>query len=144
MSQVMRGQVYQVKIDDNLVCGHEMKKSRPAVIVSSELNNQYSTVYEVAFLTSKRKRTMPTQVLITSVKGLRCASVAMCEHINSVDSSRLDTYYGKVSEEEMRQIDRALLISFFGEIECGLNGDNVNRKGEIAYGSVGKGRTGNS
>ena len=97
-----RGKIYWVQ---NLqAVGHEMAKTRPAVIVSCGPLAGTSPGVNVAYLsTSERYR--EGRVIIRTRDGL---SVAHCENVYSVDKSRLGTYVGRCSEEEMARIDAAI------------------------------------
>ena len=88
--------------------GHEQRPGRPAVIVSNDFINQNSTVLEVVYLTTKEKRVSPTHIVIES--SLRRSTV-LCEQITSVDKEFVGNYIGRCTEEEMRKIDYALVIS---------------------------------
>jgi len=105
---VKRGEIYYVK-DTNSV-GHEQKDGRPAIIVSNEACNLFSPVVEIVYLTTsfKADKTLPTHVPINSAPE---PSIAKCEHIHSVDKSRLSTHLGRCTRHEMRRINMALMIS---------------------------------
>lgn len=108
----MRGQIYIVT--DRPVAppfGSETWGNRWGIIVSNNVNNKYSNVVEVVYLTtSKRKlnKPLPTHVQIQSENK---TAVALCEQIISVDKHRLSELRGTVTKEELQQIDQALLIS---------------------------------
>lgn len=101
-----RGEIYFIKSHE--VTGSETAKARPGVIVSNNVLNATSTVVEVVYLTTKPKKDMPTHATINAT-GI--PSIALCEHIDHVDKSRLDNWLGMCSEEEMQAIDQALLCS---------------------------------
>ena len=44
-------------------------------------------------------------------KCLPCNSVILLEHIRTVDKSRLEEYQGKLTQEEISELDKALAIS---------------------------------
>lgn len=101
-----RGQVYRVR--QSQVTGSEQAGGRPAVIVSNDIGNDYSTVMEVVYLTTQKKTDLPTHVPINSVKY---PSTALCEQIQTVCKDRLGGYIGTVTDQEMEGINEALLIS---------------------------------
>ena len=107
---VLRGQIYHINGDRScLPVGSEMWPDRPAVIVSNDINNQYSRTVEVVYLTSKcRRKYSPTHI---QVRGNTHPSLALCEQIHSVDKSRLGELLSTLSKEEMAEIDGALQIS---------------------------------
>ena len=112
---VHRGEIYY--IENNLAritTGSEYNGGRPGIIVSNELCNEHSEVVEVVYLTSQDKKPLPTHVKVMAT----VPSTALCEQICSVDKSRIRDHIRDCTEEEMKGIDRALLISL------GLDAEN--------------------
>lgn len=107
-NSVRRGEIYYVSRTKQGVTGSEIMPGRPAIIVSNDSNNLFSPTVEVVYLTTKEKADIPTHVVIDATKY---RSVAMCEQITSVSKERLGTFVNVVSDEEMKNIDEALLIS---------------------------------
>jgi len=98
-----------VFVTNQRAVGCEECKDRYAIVVSNDVCNRYSPVVEIVYLSMhKFHKELPTHVVITSAPQV---SVAMCEAIYSVDTSRIIRCAGRCSEMEMRRIDRALLIS---------------------------------
>lgn len=88
--------------------GSEQNQDRPAVVVSNDINNKHSTVVEVVFLTSTEKaKYLPTHVNVLC----KIPSVALCEQVNSISKRRLGEYIRSCTDEEIRNIDKALMIS---------------------------------
>ena len=88
--------------------GSEQASGRPAIVVSNDLCNRRSNVIEVVYLTTQPKTDMPTHVRISSTARV---STALCEQISSVDKTRLGDFYGTCNDEELREVDAAILIS---------------------------------
>lgn len=103
---VCRGEIYH--ICKGAAVGHEQRGDRPAVIVSNNVGNEHSPVVEVVYLTTQVKKPLPTHVQIHSSPRV---STAMCEQIDSVDKSRLESLIGRVTEDELQRIDKALAVS---------------------------------
>ena len=103
---IKRGDIFYVNRSESV--GSEQRSGRPAIIVSNPVCNEHSPVVEVVYLTCQYKHRLPTHVRIEST-GRR--STALCEQITSVDVSRLGDYKGHATDEEMQQIDAALLCS---------------------------------
>ena len=102
---IRRGGCYWV---ENLnAVGHEMMKTRPAIIVSCDDLAGTSQVVNIVYL-SNTDNERDGYVRVRTEKGL---SVAHCDNIYSVDKSRIGTYLGRCSEEEMAKIDAAILRS---------------------------------
>lgn len=101
-----RGDIYYV--DASAAVGHEQQSGRPAVIVSNDKCNKHSPVLEVVYLTTAAKTSLPTHVTIRSAPRV---STALCEQVYSVDTSRVGDFCGRCTEQELRAINTALLIS---------------------------------
>ena len=102
---IRRGGCYWV---ENLnAVGHEMMKTRPAVVVSCGALAGTSPVVNIVYL-SNTDKDREGYVRVRTEKGL---SVAHCENIYSVDKGRLGTYLGQCGEDEMEKIDAAILRS---------------------------------
>ena len=96
------------------VTGSEQYADRPAIIVSNNECNKYSSVIEVVYITTQPKADLPTHVTVRSTGR---TSIALCEQVSSISTDRVNNYIGQVTEQEMKNIDIALMISL------GLNGD---------------------
>lgn len=104
-----RGDIVYVHNDTHKATGSEWAWDRPAIIVSNDACNKYSPVVEVVFTTSsRRKRLLPTHVILHSTP---VKSVALCEHVYSVDKSRINRIIGQCSPKEMFKINNALAVS---------------------------------
>lgn len=103
-----RGEIYYINNSRGGQVGSEMKKDRPAIIVSNDVNNKYSSVVEVVFLTSNPKKELPTHVTIRSTGRM---SVALCEEPTAISTERINNYICKASDKEMENIDIALMIA---------------------------------
>lgn len=109
--EVKRGDVWIVNLDPTI--GHEIKKSRPAVIIQNDIGNKYSPITIIAPLTSQNlEKVYPIEVLLTSENSeLEQESKVLLNQIRAVDKVRLVKKIGKVNEEIMAQVDTALKIS---------------------------------
>lgn len=125
--QYRRGEIYYINNASKEHVGSEMKKDRPAVIVSCDANNKHSDVLEVVFLTSAPKKDLPTHVTIRST-GRK--SEALCEQPTPVSVERINNFVGKASEKEMEQIDIALLIGLGIKLAGAENQSGASRKSE--------------
>lgn len=108
-----RGDIFYIA-RGGAVVGSEQYADRPAIIVSNDACNKHSSVIEVVFITTQPKADLPTHVSIHSTGR---PSIALCEQVSSVSTDRVNNYLGRVSDQEMDDIDIALMISL------GLNGD---------------------
>ena len=105
--EARRGDIFYINNDRHQV-GREMKKDRPAIIVSNDANNRNSDTVTVVFLTTSPKKELPTHVTIRSASKV---SEALCEQPTAVDIQRLQSYCGRCTDKEMQEIDIALEIA---------------------------------
>lgn len=107
--RIKRGDM--VYLNTEPIVGSEQGGPRPAVVIQNDMGNKYSPTVIIAPVTTKAKKyNMPTHVCLTS-KCLQRESMVLLEQIKTVDKSRIESYIGTVSEEEMKMIDKALRIS---------------------------------
>ncbi|MBD0302879.1 MAG: type II toxin-antitoxin system PemK/MazF family toxin [Tolypothrix sp. T3-bin4] len=106
-----RGEVYLVSFDPTV--GAEIQKSRPALVLQNDVSNEYSPITIVAAITSKFDEPVyPTEVLIQVPEGgLTINSVALLNHIRSIDKQRLIKRLGKLEESTVKQVNQAIQIS---------------------------------
>jgi mRNA interferase MazF len=106
-----RGVVLDVNLDPNV--GREFMKTRPYLVVQSDLLNKYSQVTIVVPITGSEnvKRLGPTLVpLPKGEAGLEKDSVAVCHQIRTVDESRLGRIRGQVKPATLAKVAEALKI----------------------------------
>lgn len=107
---IKRGDIWYIGLpDDEQPNGSLQHSGRPAIIVSNDKCNNYSSVIEVVYLTTRKKKRLPTHVLITSANK---PSIALCEQIDSVTIDKLLRHDGHCTVQEMRRVNKALAISF--------------------------------
>jgi mRNA interferase MazF len=101
-----RGDVYWVNLDP--VIGTEIRKTRPAVIVSNDSCNRYGTRVVVLPITSNVDSLYPGEARV-EVKGK--PGRALGDQIRSVDKTRLSARAATLTLAEMAKIDEALAIT---------------------------------
>ena len=102
----MKGrEVWWVSFDRSV--GGEIKKKRPAVIVSNDVSNKFLNRIQVVPLTSKTDHLYPSEALVV-LEGKE--SKAMADQLATVSKSRLFRRAGILSPEDMRKIEEALKI----------------------------------
>ena len=78
--------------------GHVQHGTRPVVIVSNDVANNFSPIVTVVPLTTNRKAsTLPTHVCLHGY-GLAATSIAKCEQVMALDKSCLIRRLGEVSD----------------------------------------------
>lgn len=105
--EIKRGEIYMVALDPTL--GHEMKKTRPAIVVSNDSINKSASVVSVCPITDAANKTSPIHIEIPSGEGgLSKASVAHCGQVRSIDKVRLVTRLGILSSSRMAKVSEGL------------------------------------
>lgn len=104
-----RGSIYLVSLDP--IIGAEIGKSRPAVIISNNRNNEFSETVTVIPITSNTLKIYPFETFISRDVGkLEFDSKAKCNQIRTIDKKRLMKFLGKLSEDKMKEIEESLKI----------------------------------
>jgi len=85
--------------------GGEIKKTRPAVIISNDVANRFLNRVQVVPLTKHTERVYPGEALVTF--GGRPAK-AMADQIATVSKRRLLNQAGALSTSDMEKVDRAV------------------------------------
>jgi mRNA interferase MazF len=106
-----RGDIFLVAFDPTV--GHEIQKTRPAVVIQNEISNQYSPITIVAAISSQfASPPYPREVVVEpGESGLPKTSAVVVNLIRSIDRRRLVKRMGRLDAVTMRRVDQALLIS---------------------------------
>ncbi|HAX18138.1 MAG TPA: MazF family transcriptional regulator [Actinobacteria bacterium] len=93
------------------VKGSEIGKTRPALVISNNKNNEFSSTITVIPITSSLGKVYPFEVAILKYEtGLKSDSKIKCNQIRTVDRERLIKPLSKISMQTMKQVENALLI----------------------------------
>jgi mRNA interferase MazF len=94
--------------------GHEIKKTRPALVIQNDITNEYAgTTVVVPISSTVRAPLSPTHVLIVKGEpsGLDATSVALFEQVRTVDKRRLVKPIGRLDPKGMSLVDEAIAIT---------------------------------
>jgi len=105
ISLMKRGEVWWVEFDPAV--GSEIRKTRPAVIISNDAANRNLTRVVVVPLTSSTERQYPGEALVT-ING-RPGKV-MADQIMASDKARLKNQLGVLSKTDMLAVEDAILV----------------------------------
>lgn len=102
---MQRGEVWWVDFEPSL--GSEIRKTRPAVIVSNNMANKLLSRVQVVPLSSNIENIYPSEAVVTI--GTK-QNKAMADQIATADKRRLKELTGRLSDSDMKAVEKALKI----------------------------------
>ena len=99
---MIRGEVWWVNFDPAV--GGEIRKQRPAVIVSNNTANRLLNRVQVIPLTSNVSRLYPSEAYV-NVNGVQ--HKAMADQLTTVSKQRLSVRIGQLSGPDVQGVERA-------------------------------------
>ncbi len=100
-----RGDIWWINVDPSV--GGEVRKKRPAVIISNDSANKHLNRVQVVPMTSKVGRVYPS-VAIVRVKDQ--TSKAMADQLTTVSKQRLINRAGRLSLRDMEKVEHAVKV----------------------------------
>jgi mRNA interferase MazF len=101
-----RGEIYWVALDPTV--GTEIRKTRPAVVVSNDSCNRYGARVVVLPVTSHVESLYPGEARVQVRGG---PGRALGDQVRSIDKKRLGARIGTLSSYELSDVDEALRVT---------------------------------
>jgi len=109
MELIRRGDVYWVKLDP--IEGSEIGKTRPAVVISNNINNEFADTVTVLPVTSSVGKVYPFEVFLKKgIANISSDSKVKANQIRTVDKKRLKERIGTIPEVILIEIEKAVKI----------------------------------
>ena len=111
LTSIERGDVYWVNFEPSL--GGEIKKTRPAIVLSNNAANTHLNRVQVVPITSNTERLYPGEAFVSLNAEKR---KAMADQLTTVSKQRLGVRVGTLSKEDVGKIEAAVLLQL--GIDC--------------------------
>lgn len=109
MRNIRQGDVWFVEaapVPGGGTVGNEIWSGRPGIVVSNDIINERSGVVQIVYLTSSQRRYV--NVTHVTVHNNNQESIAVCNQVANVDTSRLSNYIGHISDQELHDIQNGI------------------------------------
>lgn len=100
-----RGEVWWVNFDPSV--GGEIRKKRPAIIISNDSSNKFLNRVQVIPLTSRIDRVYPSEAVVMLDQQ---QSKAMADQLTTVSKKRFLNKLTQLSHSDMRKIEHIIQI----------------------------------
>ncbi len=104
-----RGEIWLVSLEP--VIGSEIGKTRPALVISNDQNNQFADTVTVLPITSKTEKTYPFETFLPKEEcRMPVDSKVKSNQIRTIDKRRLVKLLSSISQNKLKQVEQSLLI----------------------------------
>lgn len=100
-----RGEVWWVNFEPSV--GGEIRKQRPAIIVSNDSANKHLNRVQVVPITSNVDRLYPSEAYVTLNDDPR---KALADQLTTVSKTRLQSKIGLLSAEDMKKVEQVIKV----------------------------------
>jgi len=109
MDLIKRGDIFWVKLDP--IEGSEIRKTRPAVVISNDINNEHADTITLLPLTSSVGKVYPFEVLLSKgIGNISADSKIKANQIRTVDKQRIKDRIGSLPKDIMIEIEKSVKI----------------------------------
>jgi mRNA interferase MazF len=102
---VRRGEVWWVDLDPTR--GSEIRKTRPAVVLTADALNQVRRTVVVVPLSTGPT---PRPPIVVAIASAGVGSVAVCDQVRAVDKSRLTRHVGQLAISDLRAVEDGVRV----------------------------------
>lgn len=102
---IERGEVYWIKFDPAL--GGEIRKTRPAIVISNNAANAALNRIQVVPITSNTQRVYPGEALVEVNGEIR---KAMADQLTTASKLRLGNRVSTLSPEDITRVEEAVAV----------------------------------
>ena len=104
---IKRGNIYLAALDPTI--GSEINKTRPVIVVSNNINNDFGNTVTIIPLTSNTEKIYPFEVFIKQdVANLPKDSKAKADQIRTIDKTRIIKEIGVLPKEVLSEVEVAI------------------------------------
>ena len=106
---IKRGEIWLANLDPSV--GSEIRKTRPVLIISNDINNMYNNVVTAIPITSNTDKVFSFEVFIPIGEAqLPKDSKVKTDQIRTIDKIRLIKKIGTLSPKYLQKIEKALTL----------------------------------